>query len=226
MRDDVGSESEADTVVVYVLPQPPETKISHITPDEGRRGETIDAVIYGKGLRDATAVNVYLGEEEDKRTKVFIRNGGTDEALPVSIKLPDHIRMGQRTFEVCTPQGTDTVAFMVVPGEVAQILKIRPAWGMVGVRHPLALRIEGEHLMRARSVEFLRDGEEDEAIATAIRHATEEFLAVDVNIAVDAEFGARACRVVTPAGETTSSPGVHFTVLPGYVQIGIMTKPG
>ena len=222
VRDDVGTESAPDTVVIHVMPQPPETMITHITPNEGRRGDTIDAAIHGKGLRNADVVNVYQGEHEDKRTHVYIRPGGTDEVLPVTIKIPDHTHTGVRTFEVITPQGIDTVAFTIVPAEEPVILNIRPAWGVVGTRQPTAIRIEGEHLRHTRSVEFLRDDAEDEAIVANVRDANDEFLAVDVNIAVDAEFGARACHVTTPAGETVSPPGVRFSVLPGYVQVGIM----
>ncbi|MEZ4633756.1 MAG: hypothetical protein R2873_06135 [Caldilineaceae bacterium] len=35
VRDDVGTESAPDTVVIHVMPQPPETMITHITPNEG-----------------------------------------------------------------------------------------------------------------------------------------------------------------------------------------------
>lgn len=220
VEDNTKLRSEPDTVVITVAPS--QIAGHSINPNEGRRGATFEAVIFGVNLHYVTAVNVYAGPDEDTRVKVTIQSGATSEQLPVLVEIGAHAALGPRTFELVTPYSRPVVAFTVVPHEAPVILGIAPAAVAPSPIHPIPVRIEGEALEQARKVTFLLDDVEDAGIHAIIRRANAEYMDVDLTISANAPFGRRRFSVTTPAGTTESPPNVTLTVLPGYLSGAIV----
>ena len=221
VRDDAGTISQPDTVTIVVkqigLPD-----ASHIDPPEGRRGYTIDAMIHGINLQGSQSVTVYRGATVDEQITVTVGPGGTAETVPVSIQVSHRAVLGGRTLEVTTPRGTTTVPFNVIQHEMPVILGCAPSSSPPSYLAPVPTRIEGEHFEDASDVIFFQGTEADSNIGAIVRHATEEFLDVDLAISANAEFGRRRFAVTTPAGTTESPPNVTLTVVPGYLAVAIM----
>jgi hypothetical protein len=219
VEDDAGMWSAPDSVVITIerIPRP---EIERIAPDHGRKGETIEAVIFGKCLDAVTAIKVYRDVEEDERVRVEIRKDGSHERLPITIQISEHARSGPRTLAVTTESGTATVGFMVLPGEEVAIRNITPDRGQAGGRRPLPVRVEGDNLRRVTDLAFLRNGQPDAAIRATIGATTDDSLEAGVAISVNAEFGPRTLSVTTQGGATAA--GALFTVLPGTLQLVIM----
>lgn len=220
VEDDAHLRSEPDIVVITIKLS--EITISHIEPPSGWRGATIDAVITGTNLDHATEVKAYLHDQEDERVKVNIQPGADREHLPICIRISKLAALGERVLEVVTPFDTATVSFTVVPHELPTVLAIEPVWGMPGALHPLPARIAGDHFEQANAVTFVYGAKPDPGIRTVIRHATPDYLNVDLTISANAEFGRRRFTVTTPAGATISPETVIFTVMPGFLQVAIM----
>ena len=222
VTDDAGSVSLPDTVTITVKKKG-EPHITHIDPADGQRGKKIEAVIIGSNLQGVTTIKVFRGDEEDRRVTVTPRAGATAERLPVLIHIFEHATLGARIIEVTTTHGIATVAFGVATAAEPRIIEIAPISAPLGLMRAMPVRIEGDNLETAQEVAFLLDGQKDQAIQAQIRRASTEFLDVDVSISTEAALGSRSLAVTTPAGTAISPPGVRFQIVPGLVQIGIMT---
>lgn len=222
VTDDAGSVSQADTVTITVKKRD-KPHLSHIDPATGQRGKAIEAVIFGHHLQEVTAIKVFRGDDEDQRVTVTIRPGATAEQLPVLIQIFEHASLGPRIIEVTTAHGSATVKFGVTTAAEPRIIEIAPISAPLGLMRAVPVRIEGDHLETAQEVAFLLAGQKDQAIQAQIRRASAEFLDVDVSISTEAALGNRSLTVTTPAGTASSPPGVRFQIVPGLVQIGIIT---
>jgi hypothetical protein len=220
VEDNAYQRSEPDVVVIRV--EPTAISITRIDPEQGWRGATFDAVIWGKNLQRATAVKVYHEGKEDKRIHVAIRAGGNAEQLLVTFKISGLAALGPRVVEVVTPHGAATAPFAIVPHEQPVILGITPLWATPGLLPSMPLRVEGDHLEQAGKITFLRGETADPALQTIIRRADADYIDADLSISVNAEFGARRLTVTTPAGTTESPPTVYLTVVPGFLQVDII----
>ena len=221
VTDDVGAESEPDTVEITVE-KSGQPVLTYIDPPDGQRGKTLEAVMVGANLQDVKSIKVFSGTQEDTRIVVTPRPGGTPERLPVTIQIFAHASLGPRTIEVTTKGGVATVAFAVVTAELPRIINLTPAWAPLGLTRPVPARIKGDHLENASDVTFLLRGRPDTALRTSIRQANTEFLDVDIAIGMEATFGDRTFSVTTPTGSATNPLDVRFQILPGIVQIGVM----
>jgi hypothetical protein len=220
VEDNAHQRSEPDMVVIRV--EPTVISIARIDPEQGWRGATIDAVIWGKNLQRATAVKVYHEGKEDRRIHVAMRAGGNAEQLLVTFKISDLAALGSRVVEVVTAHGAATAPFAIVPHEQPVILGITPLWATPGLLPSMPLRVEGDHLEQASKITFLRGETDDPALQTIIRRADGDYIDADLSISVNAEFGARRLTVTTPAGTTASPPTVYLTVVPGFLQVDII----
>jgi hypothetical protein len=220
VEDNAHQRSEPDTVVIRV--EPTVISIARIDPEQGWRGATIDAVIWGKNLQRATAVKVYHEGKEDRRIHVAMRAGGNAEQLLVTFKISDLAALGPRVVEVLTTHGAATASFAIVPHEQPVILGITPLWATPSLLPSMPLRVEGDHLEQASQITFLRGETADPALQTIIRRADADYIDADLSISVNAEFGARRLTVTTPAGTTASPPTVYLTVVPGFLQVDII----
>lgn len=222
VTDEAGSVSLPDTVTITVKKQE-KPHLSHIDPATGQRGREIEAIIFGHHLQEVTAIKVFRGDEEDHRVSVTIRPGATAEQVPVLIRIFEHAALGPRTIEVTTTHGSATVKFGVTTAAEPRIIEVAPVSAPLGMLRDIPVRIEGDHLETAQEVAFLLAGQKDHAIQAQIRRASAEFLDVDVAISTEAALGSRSLTVTTPAGTAVSPPGSGFQVVPGPVQIGIIT---
>jgi len=221
VKDNAGMMSLPDRVVVTVEPVPPPV-IHSITCDHAHKGETVDAVIYGKALAGNTSLQVYRNGQLDARVVVRLREEGSNDHLPVTIEVLGHAIAGLYTIAVTTLGGTDTVSFTVLPGHVVAPTRITPAWGYGGRPQPLAVRISGDTLDDVNGVTFFRHDQPDPQIKSVVQMAQPDDVDVAMTISANAEFGPRTFTVTTSTGVFSSPPGVIFTVLPGYLQLAIM----
>ena len=219
--DDAGMHSEPDIVVIRVEARNP-PDITNVAPDAARQGSTVSAIIYGRNLDDVTSVAAYLESHRDERIQVALKPGSTAERLPIKIEIMEHARPGLRTLEVLTPNGIATVDFTVLPKTRPEPKNIVAASGRLGNTRPYEVTVTGENLERAEAVAFLLRGKPDTQLRSTIKRASQEAIALDVNVSANAEFGGRQVQVTAPNGTGVSPADVAFSVAPGPLQVGIV----
>ena len=179
-------------------------------------------VIYGKNLAQVVDIEIYLDTQVDDRVDVAIREGGTDDQLPIRVTVMEHALTGERTLAVISESGTGTASVTVLSTEGTKIRAVTPRSGRAGRGQPIAVRISGDNLEDGTDVTFLHDGQPDKHITATVLATEADYVDSDVSISVNAAFGRRTLSVATTSEEVHSPPGVSFTVLPGVIALGIM----
>jgi hypothetical protein len=221
VTDDAGMVSAPDRVVITVRPIPTPDAVT-IVPTSGTQGSVVNAVVYGKHLDTVTAITIFAGSQPDDRMSVEIRPGGTEERLPIRLTIADDAVPGQRTIEISSAVGIDSVYFEVQPNVVPEVNRVRPEQGFIGNEQAHNVTLMGANLDRASGVEFLlRDRVDDQVIAT-IERSSNESIALGVRVSSNAEFGRRRLRVTTRRGVGQTAAAVGYRIVPGYLQIAIM----
>ena len=197
--------AESPSGVVFAVETAAVPEITGIEPSTGRAGTVVQAVITGKNLLGATAV-----EFDGSMVSAEIMTGGTDSELTVSIEIDPKAKPDHRRFTVVTPAGAaespSGVVFTVETAAVPEITGIEPSTGRAGT--VVQAVITGKNLLGATEVNFSGSG-----VSTEISsEGTAEKLPVSIGITPMAKANHRKFTVVTPAGTAESPSEVVFTV--------------
>jgi hypothetical protein len=133
----------------------PLVKLSSVSSNSGRQGQTLSLIIMGKGLIDTTAVTFGNDITTQKFTVI------DDQQIEVEISIAPGAALGSRSFQVTTAhvvvESEDfDLSFEVMAPIVPRIFRIRPTSGFQGSN--LTLTIEGIGLSGASRVEFSGTG--------------------------------------------------------------------
>lgn len=193
--------------VLRCLPRPlPPPAITAITPDVGQQGTSQVSIIQGRSLAGATAIT-FSGSGVSGRV---LRS--SDDEVEVDITISTNAALGNRTFQVTTPQGTADsaeVSFRVAVGAPA-ITGISTASGRQGTL--VRAVIIGRHFGRILSgatVVFSGSG----VTARIMPGASDTTVPIEIQIAPNAPLGARTFAITGPRGQVASG-ATTFTVTP------------
>ncbi len=131
--EDVGSPGEDNNygAGLMTLGQAPGQKpaIDGIEPASGVQGATIEAVISGTNMSEATEVTF-----SGSGVTAEIRDGASDAELPIAIEIAPDAPTGKRTFTVTTPNGqvdSGSVMFTVLQGPELNVVPADLAFSAV-----------------------------------------------------------------------------------------------
>jgi hypothetical protein len=188
--------------VVFTVNRP-RPSISVIEPTQGQAGTTIDALITGTGLSDASEVDF-----SGTGVQATIRAGGTDGRVPIRIAIDSTAPEGARSFSVQTPAGLasgGSLRFTVLrPPRISRITPAVITAGSTTIGEIAGMGLEG-----ATSVAFRPAGPS----ATIRAGGTDVRLPIRISVGPLAPEREHAFVVRTPARSLDSADfGVTLAV--------------
>jgi hypothetical protein len=174
--------------------------VTAVTPNTADQGNTLDVIITGTYLTDATEVGFGSGITVNSKTV----NNPTQ--ITANITIANTATPGTRTVAVSTPYNTPTLTNgFTVTQVIPTVTSIDPNQGVQG--QTLTVTITGTDLTGATAVSL----GEGVTISPFIVDSDTQ-ISASVTIAADADPVARDVSVTTPFGTATLASG--FTVLP------------
>lgn len=179
------------------------SQVTDVGPNSGRQGDTMDVVITGYHLEDATTASFGAGADAIGIAINIIRIDGPTQ-ITVNISINVNASPGLRDVVVVTPLGTATLADAFTVEQAAPcILSVEPGSGRQG--EILNVLIHGTNLLGIQSVNFGNG-------ITVNRFTPVDFttMRVSISIATDAEPGSRDASIANQSATFTLADG--FTV--------------